>query len=56
MGELASQAGRKVAAVAILVAAAYLLLKVVVGFVVGIVWVAVAVLAVVGVIWAVRTL
>ena len=63
MGELATQAGqklsragRKTVAVAVLIGAAYLLFKVVIGFVTGLVWVAVAVIAVVAVIWAVRTL
>lgn len=63
MGELATQAGqklssagRKTLAVAVLIGVAYLLFKVVVGFVAGLLWVAVAVIAVVAVIWAVRTL
>ena len=43
-------------AILILVAAAYLLFKVVIGFVMGIVWVLVAVVAVVGVVWALRVL
>lgn len=43
-------------AILILVAAAYLLFKVVIGFVMGLVWVLVAVVAVVGVIWALRVL
>ena len=52
----ASNVGRKALAVLILVAAAYLLFKVVIGFVMGIVWVLIAVVAVVGVIWALRVL
>jgi len=43
-------------AILILVAAAYLLFKVVIGFVMGIVWVLVAVVAIVGVVWALRVL
>jgi uncharacterized membrane protein (DUF485 family) len=54
--ELASQAGRKILAVGVLVLAAYLLFKVVVGFVASIVWIAVAVVAVIAVIWALRVL
>ena len=43
-------------AILILVAAAYLLFKVAIGFVMGIVWVIIAVVAIVGVIWALRVL
>jgi hypothetical protein len=56
MGELASQAGRKILAVAILVVAAYVLFKLVIGFVMGIVWVLIAVVAIVAIIWALRVL
>ncbi len=56
MANALSQLGRKALAVAVLVAAAYLLFKLVVGFVASIVWILVAVVAVVAVIWAVRTL
>lgn len=56
IGAAASNVGRKALAVLILVAAAYLLFKVVVGFVMGIVWVLIAVVAVVAVIWAMRVL
>ena len=56
MREALSNAARKVLAVAILLAAAYVLFKVVLGFVTAIAWIAVVVLAVVGVIWAIRTL
>lgn len=48
--------GRKALAVAILVGAAYLLFKLVVGLVSTLVWFLVAVIAVFAVIWAVRTL
>ena len=56
MADRASTLGRKLLAVAILLLAAWLLLKVVIGFVMGIVWLVVAVLAVVAVLWALRTL
>ena len=56
MGEALSQAGRKLVAVAVLALAAYVLFKVVLGFVTAVAWIAVAVLAVVAVIWAVRAL
>jgi hypothetical protein len=56
MGEALSQAGRKLLAVAVLLLAAFVLFKIVVGFVTGLVWIAVVVLAVVAVIWALRVL
>lgn len=56
MGELASQAGRKVLAVGVLVLAAWVLFKIVLGFVAGVVWILVVVLAVMAIIWAVRVL
>jgi len=56
MAEAASAVGRKALAVLILVGAAYLLFKVAIGFVMGIVWILVAVVAVVAVIWAMRVL
>jgi hypothetical protein len=56
MRDALSDAARKVLAVAILLVAAYVLFKVVLGFVTAIAWIAVVVLAVVGVIWAIRTL
>jgi hypothetical protein len=56
VGEFASQAGRKILAVAILVVAAYVLFKLVIGFVMGIVWVLIAVVAIVAIIWALRVL
>ena len=56
MGEALSQAGRKLLAVVVLLLAAYLLFKLAVGFVMGLVWIAVAVVAVVAVIWALRVL
>ena len=56
MADAASAVGRKALAVLILVAAAYLLLKVAIGFVMGIVWVIIAVIAIAGVIWALNAL
>jgi hypothetical protein len=56
VGEFASQAGRKILAVAILVVAAYVLFKLVIGFVMGIVWVLIAVVAIAAIIWALRVL
>ena len=56
MGEALSNAGRKALAVGVLVLAAYLLFKVVIGFVAGLVWLGVAVVAVIAVVWAVRVL
>ena len=56
MGELASQAGRKVLAVAVLALAAYVLFKVILGFVSAIAWIVVVVLAVMAIVWALRVL
>jgi hypothetical protein len=56
MGQLASDAARKVLAVAVLLVAAYILFKVVLGFVAAIAWIAVVVVAVVAVVWALRVL
>lgn len=56
MGEMASQAGRKVLAVGVLALAAYVLFKLVLGFVAGVAWIAVVVLAVIGIVWALRVL
>jgi hypothetical protein len=56
MGEFASQAGRKMIAVVILVVAAYILFKLLLGFVMAVVWIAVLVLAVVAIGWAIKTL
>jgi hypothetical protein len=56
MGQLASDAARKLLAVAVLVVAAYVLFKLVLGFVAAIAWIVVAVIAVFAVIWALRVL
>ena len=56
MGQLASDAARKLLAVAVLVVAAYVLFKLVLGFVAAIAWLVIAIVAVVAVIWALRVL
>ena len=56
MKEAASGAGRKLLALGVLLVAAYVLFKLVIGFVTSIAIIAVAVLAVVAVIWALRVL
>ena len=56
MGEALSQAGRKLLAVAVLLLAAFVLFKVVLGFVTAIAWIAVVVLALVAIVWALRAL
>jgi hypothetical protein len=56
MGQLASDAARKVLAVAVLVVAAYILFKVVLGFVTAVAWIAVVIFAIVAVIWALGVL
>ncbi len=56
MADALSNLGRKALAVAVLIVAAYVLFKVVVGFVAGLLWIAVAITAVIAVIWALRVL
>jgi hypothetical protein len=56
MGQLASDAARKLLAVAVLVVAAYVLFKLVLGFVAAIAWIVVAIVAVIAVVWALRVL
>jgi hypothetical protein len=56
MGQMASEFGRKVIAVAVLLVVAYLLFKVVLGFVTAVAWIVVIVLAVVAGIWALGVL
>jgi hypothetical protein len=56
MGQLASDIGRKALAILVLVVAAYILFKVVLGFVAAVAWIVVAVLAVIAVVWALRVL
>ena len=56
MGELARDTGRKALALGVLLLAAWVLFKVVLGFVATIAWIAVAVLAIAAVVWALRVL
>ena len=56
MGQIASDAGRKLLALLVLLLAAWILFKLVLGFVVGVAWIVVAVIAVVAVVWAIRVL
>ncbi len=56
MGEALSEFARKALAVVVLVVAAYILFKVVLGFVAAIAWIVVAVVAVIAVVWALRVL
>ena len=53
---MASDLARKLVAVLVLVVAAFVLFKVVIGFVAAIAWIVVAVVAVMAVIWALRVL
>ncbi len=56
MGELVTQTGRKALAVGVLVAAGYVLFKIVLGFVTAVAWFAVIALAVIAIVWALRVL
>ena len=56
MAEAAKGAGMKLLAIVVLLIAAWVLLKIVIGIVAGVAWVIVAVLAVVAVVWALRVL
>ena len=56
MGEAISNVGKKVLAVAVLLLAAWILFKVVLGFVTAVAWIAVVVLAVIAIVWALRVL
>jgi hypothetical protein len=56
MGQLASDVGRKVLAIAVLLVAAYILFKMVIGVVAAVAWIVVLVLAVIAAIWAYGTL
>jgi hypothetical protein len=53
---MASDFGRKLIAIAVLLVVAYILFKVVIGFVAAVAWIAVLVLAVVAGIWALGVL
>jgi hypothetical protein len=52
MGQMASDFGRKIIAVAVLLVVGYILFRVLVGFLAGLIWIAVLVLAVIAGIWA----
>jgi hypothetical protein len=54
--ELASQAGRKLLAIGVLLIAAWVLFKVVIGVVATVAWIVVLVLAVIAIIWALNAL
>jgi hypothetical protein len=56
MAQRASDAGRKLLAIAVLLVAAWILFKLVIGVVAAVAWVIVAVLAVVAIVWALRVL
>jgi hypothetical protein len=56
MGQLVADAGRKLLAIAVLVVAAYILFKIVLGFVAAVAWIVIAVLAVMAVVWALGVL
>jgi hypothetical protein len=56
MGQLVADAGRKLLAVGVLVIAAYVLFKIVFGFVAAVAWIVIAVVAVVAVVWALGVL
>jgi hypothetical protein len=56
MRESASSLGTKAIALVVLLAAAWVLFKLVIGVVAAVAWVVVAVLAVVAVVWALRVL
>ena len=56
MGQKASDAGRKLLALLVLLLAAWLLFKLVLGFVAGVATLLVVVVAVVAVVWAIRVL
>jgi hypothetical protein len=56
MGQMASEFGRKLIAIAVLLVVAYILFKVVIGFVAAVAWIAVLVLAVIAGIWALGVL
>lgn len=56
MGELARDTGKKALALGVLLLAAWLLFKIVLGFVTTLAWIAAALVAIVAVIWALRVL
>jgi hypothetical protein len=56
MRDFVADAGRKLLAIVVLIVAAYILFKVVLGFVAAVAWIVVIVLALIAVFWAVGTL
>jgi hypothetical protein len=56
MGQAISDGARKLLAVAVLVVAAFVLFKLVLGFIAAIAWIVIAIVAVMAVIWAIRVL
>ncbi len=56
MGQVVSDLGRKALALVVLLVAAWILFKLVLGFVAAVAWIVIAVIAVVAVIWAIRVL
>jgi hypothetical protein len=56
MGQMASDLGRKLIAIAVLLVAAYILFKVVIGVVAAVAWIVVLVVAVIAGIWALGVL
>ena len=56
MGQLAADAGRKALAILVLVVAAFILFKIVLGFVTAIAWFAIVVVALIAIVWAIRVL
>jgi hypothetical protein len=56
MGNAVAEAGKKGLALVILLGAAYVLFKIVLGVVTALAWVLIAVLAVAAIIWAIRVL
>jgi hypothetical protein len=56
MGETMATIGRKTVALIVLLAVAWLLLKVVIGVVTAVAWVGVVIVALVAVVWALRVL
>ncbi len=56
MGQMVANVGRKLLAIGVLLVAAFVLFKVVLGFVAAVAWIAIAVIAVVAVVWAIGVL
>jgi hypothetical protein len=56
MKEQAQSFGKQVVALLVLLVAAYVLFKIVIGFVAGVVWLLIVVLALAAIVWALRVL